>query len=795
MVLDLGAETQPVEMMGDEEEDPCPVIARLVRVTTTANVPATLELREGENIVGGDTAWDDEDAPYVSIPHGSIASRHAVVEVRDVEDEPKHALVRALARTVVRCGNGPETVCRKRISEKLGLGGIVRFGCFSYSLEWGAEEEFVAAPTPGSPGDARDDAALSSAMPAHSLARVLECSAHLARGLRTELPTPDSRPRRESPKSSSKRVLDFDDDATCDDDDYDDGFRVYTKIDDAVASREKTGASDAAPAGESSSSSSLRGKNENRIRAAAVSSTDEDDTLEPSPGMMKQARRKALLSDETDDDVSAAADDDEPRGMNATAAASSEKTEDDEAPDKRQPGRKKECSAETSDDETDENASAAAAAKAKARRGKKKVGATAAAAAAAASTASREDEKKSLNVSALHPPRNKGRRASAAASERCTDDQAPVRARPVRKKKRAAATASDETDDQAETRADPAKKKVKTRASSEDTAADDAEQPRKTVAKTRPASEGNEPTSKKKTKARAKSEEQPRKPAALATTGKKRKAATATPETPGRKRHNDVVVLCTGFKMDSKAKARALAAFGAKEAGRARDATHIVTDNKIKRTPKFLAAISVAHHVVTSDWLDASSAAGSALDTTKYTVRDADAERKWQFSLVDTLASTDRVLAGYAVAVAPGARDATKLPPDDELKEVVECSGGVFFKSLPTKPPGPSWSNGLLAIATAALLDHQDAADPKKKNIKSTTSSRRTTAGRFAAPRSVGKRSPADALRSLPPHTLLGIIDPDVLFTALLRKRLDTAADIMPLSTRAALRRSSASTP
>ena len=97
---------------------------------------------------------------------------------------------------------------------------------------------------------------------------------------------------------------------------------------------------------------------------------------------------------------------------------------------------------------------------------------------------------------------------------------------------------------------------------------------------------------------------------------------------------------------------------------------------------KLLAAVSVADHVVSADWLYACGKAKAKVDEAAYAVVDAAREKEWRFSLAASLAANARgvkVLAGYAVAVAPGAHDVAKLPANPGLKDMVECAGGAFL--------------------------------------------------------------------------------------------------------------------
>ena len=80
-----------------------------------------------------------------------------------------------------------------------------------------------------------------------------------------------------------------------------------------------------------------------------------------------------------------------------------------------------------------------------------------------------------------------------------------------------------------------------------------------------------------------------------------------------RKKPDAPRVLFTGVRVDRHACA-ALAAAGAVRVTRPRDATHLVCPQPLRRTPKFLAAVSVVEHVVTQEWLRKSGELGRAAD-------------------------------------------------------------------------------------------------------------------------------------------------------------------------------------
>ena len=120
-------------------------------------------------------------------------------------------------------------------------------------------------------------------------------------------------------------------------------------------------------------------------------------------------------------------------------------------------------------------------------------------------------------------------------------------------------------------------------------------------------------------------------------------------------------------------------------ATRAREATHVVCATPPRRTPKFLAAISVARHAVTLDWLWQSDQLGRAADEVAYAVRDPIREAAWGFDLSASLARTragERCLAGHALVLDHRARRPErklKLPTDGELREIAECAGAVYL--------------------------------------------------------------------------------------------------------------------
>ena len=176
---------------------------------------------------------------------------------------------------------------------------------------------------------------------------------------------------------------------------------------------------------------------------------------------------------------------------------------------------------------------------------------------------------------------------------------------------------------------------------------------------------------------------------------------------------------------------------------------------RLKRTPKLLSAISVVSDVVTVEWLEASASRKAPVDSAPYRVHDANAERKWGFSLAAALAHTarrgQRTLEGYAVCVAPGARETCTMPPDDALAEMVELAGGCWLPAPTATHDLEVWPHGLFALAGAdyALPEPPKATARKKKGAKAAQLS----------------------LRDVPPSAMVGLLAPEELYLSLLRKR------------------------
>ena len=180
----------------------------------------------------------------------------------------------------------------------------------------------------------------------------------------------------------------------------------------------------------------------------------------------------------------------------------------------------------------------------------------------------------------------------------------------------------------------------------------------------------------------------------------------------------------------------------------ARDATHVITKAPLKRTPKLMIGLSTASYVVTGEWLGACLASDGRADEKPFMVKDRAKEQLWGFNLARSLAQNPsvKVLSGYAVALAPGARDASMmLPSDSELQDIVECAGGRWLSTVPRGVSEELWPNGVLVIGCKELVEGSDRI----------------------ATRCIGALSKLDA------GVLAGVVEPPTLYGAVLAKTLD----------------------
>ena len=96
--------------------------------------------------------------------------------------------------------------------------------------------------------------------------------------------------------------------------------------------------------------------------------------------------------------------------------------------------------------------------------------------------------------------------------------------------------------------------------------------------------------------------------------------------------------------------------------------THLVSD-QVKRTMKFLCAIGRGTNIVSEDWVKKSKTAKEFLDAEEFTIRDAECEKKYRFSLADSISrvrDSGPFLSGWSIYVS-GKCD----PKPAQLKEII----------------------------------------------------------------------------------------------------------------------------
>ncbi|KAK7081436.1 hypothetical protein SK128_024035, partial [Halocaridina rubra] len=108
----------------------------------------------------------------------------------------------------------------------------------------------------------------------------------------------------------------------------------------------------------------------------------------------------------------------------------------------------------------------------------------------------------------------------------------------------------------------------------------------------------------------------------------------------------------------------------------------VLVTQSIRRTCKLLAVIGKGMPIVTPNWLAASKLLWSFVDPWDYLVKDVEAEEKYSFSLLQSLRSAAKVRLFEGLEL-----HATKSvkPPPEEMKEIIECSGGIYLDAAPKR--------------------------------------------------------------------------------------------------------------
>ncbi|KAK2844043.1 hypothetical protein Q5P01_010702 [Channa striata] len=108
--------------------------------------------------------------------------------------------------------------------------------------------------------------------------------------------------------------------------------------------------------------------------------------------------------------------------------------------------------------------------------------------------------------------------------------------------------------------------------------------------------------------------------------------------------------------------------------------THLVA-SKVTRTIKFLTAISVVRHIVGPEWLEESWRTQKFVDEQSYSLRDAEAEVLFGFSLEESLkrAHTAPLFKGKYFYLTPGI-----CPSISTMKSILESAGGKLLAKQPS---------------------------------------------------------------------------------------------------------------
>jgi hypothetical protein len=110
--------------------------------------------------------------------------------------------------------------------------------------------------------------------------------------------------------------------------------------------------------------------------------------------------------------------------------------------------------------------------------------------------------------------------------------------------------------------------------------------------------------------------------------------------------------------------------------------THLVTD-KIRRTVKFLCVLATGKKIVSLNWIKASKKSGKFLDPSKYILKDAASEKKWKFSIKNSLNTAFEnkdhpLFKDLTFYMTPNTK-----PPYHEMETIINAAGGTLINELP----------------------------------------------------------------------------------------------------------------
>ncbi|KAL5037153.1 hypothetical protein BDV3_006690 [Batrachochytrium dendrobatidis] len=129
------------------------------------------------------------------------------------------------------------------------------------------------------------------------------------------------------------------------------------------------------------------------------------------------------------------------------------------------------------------------------------------------------------------------------------------------------------------------------------------------------------------------------------------------------------------------------------------ECTHLVTD-RIRRTVKFLCAVSAGKHIMDVKWLEASKKEGEFAGEAKYILKDIKMEKLYKFTLKKTLAvvrkrGNDQLFSGKNVFSTSSVK-----PGHDELREILDAAGGSLVTDIDE-----------VVSSTIAIADLQDISE------------------------------------------------------------------------------------
>eukprot|EP00842_Homolaphlyctis_polyrhiza_P005614 jgi/Hompol1/6053/HPOL_000265-RA len=109
------------------------------------------------------------------------------------------------------------------------------------------------------------------------------------------------------------------------------------------------------------------------------------------------------------------------------------------------------------------------------------------------------------------------------------------------------------------------------------------------------------------------------------------------------------------------------------------ECTHLVTD-KVRRTVKFLCALSAGRHIIDIKWLEASKKEGRFADPSKFMLKDAKTEKMYGFTLRKSLLSVRKPGARPIFSDCTFYATPTVLPCYNDLKEILSAAGGTLIQ-------------------------------------------------------------------------------------------------------------------